>query len=89
MQYVLFFLLDVCLWLLNDVLDLYLPLTLSCSTSFVVKKLQEYVEDINDNLEKLPTRGPVSKYVLPDENLRGKWVILTKLTSLSNHHDRV
>ncbi|CAM0944805.1 unnamed protein product [Alopecurus aequalis] len=42
------------------------------STSSVVNKLQEYVDDINDGLEtKLPTRGPVSKYVLPDENLRG------------------
>jgi acetylornithine deacetylase len=35
-------------------------------------KLQEYVDDINDNIEKLDTRGPVSKYVLPDENLRGR-----------------
>ncbi|XP_010559314.1 PREDICTED: acetylornithine deacetylase [Tarenaya hassleriana] len=38
----------------------------------VMKKLQEYVDDINDNLDKLPTRGPVSKYVLPDENLSGR-----------------
>ncbi|KAJ4728704.1 acetylornithine deacetylase [Melia azedarach] len=37
----------------------------------VMKKLQEYVDDINENIEKLDTRGPVSKYVLPDENLRG------------------
>jgi acetylornithine deacetylase len=89
MQYVLFFLLDVHLWLPNDVLNWYLPLTSSCSTSFVVKKLQEYVDDINANLEtKLPTRGPVSKYVLPDENLRGRWIILTLLTSTSNRHDR-
>ncbi|XP_042489220.1 acetylornithine deacetylase-like [Macadamia integrifolia] len=36
------------------------------------KKLQEYVEDINGNIEKLGTRGPVSKYVLPEENLRGR-----------------
>ena len=35
-------------------------------------KLQEYVDDINDNIQKLETRGPVSKYVLPDENLRGR-----------------
>ncbi|KAJ6820847.1 putative acetylornithine deacetylase [Iris pallida] len=45
------------------------------STTDVVKKLQEYVDDINANIEKLPTRGPVSKYVLPDENLRGRLTI--------------
>ncbi|XP_076895184.1 acetylornithine deacetylase-like [Bidens hawaiensis] len=38
----------------------------------VIKKLNEYVEDLNKNIEKIPTRGPVSKYVLPDENLRGR-----------------
>ncbi|KAJ0970819.1 hypothetical protein J5N97_018778 [Dioscorea zingiberensis] len=42
------------------------------STTDVVKKLQEYVDDINANIENLDTRGPVSKYVLPDENLRGQ-----------------
>lgn len=42
------------------------------STADVVNKLKEYVEDINANIEKLDTRGPVSKYVLPDENLRGR-----------------
>ncbi|XP_059442642.1 acetylornithine deacetylase [Corylus avellana] len=41
----------------------------------VIKKLQEYVDDINDNIEKLDSRGPVSKYVLPDENLRGSLTI--------------
>ncbi|RWR86724.1 acetylornithine deacetylase [Cinnamomum micranthum f. kanehirae] len=41
----------------------------------VVKKLQEYVDDINANIEKLDTRGPVSKYTLPDENLRGRLTI--------------
>ncbi|KAK9144498.1 hypothetical protein Sjap_004401 [Stephania japonica] len=41
----------------------------------VLKKVQGYVDDINANIEKLPTRGPVSKYVLPDENLRGKLTI--------------
>ncbi|PIA39925.1 hypothetical protein AQUCO_02600400v1 [Aquilegia coerulea] len=41
----------------------------------VTKKLQEYVDDINANIEKLGTRGPVSKYVLPDENLRGRLTI--------------
>lgn len=40
----------------------------------VMKKLQEYVDDLNANIEKLDTRGPVSKYVLPDENLRGRYV---------------
>lgn len=45
------------------------------STTDVVKKLQEYVDDINANIEKLPTRGPVSKYVLTDENLRGRLAI--------------
>ncbi|KAG2249440.1 hypothetical protein Bca52824_089068 [Brassica carinata] len=38
----------------------------------VMKKLQEYVDDINTNVENLATRGPVSKYVLPDEDLRGR-----------------
>ncbi|KAK4262461.1 hypothetical protein QN277_028018 [Acacia crassicarpa] len=37
----------------------------------VMNKLQEYVDDINENIEKLETRGPVSKYVIADENLRG------------------
>lgn len=46
-----------------------------------MKKLQEYVDDINENIEKLDTRGPVSKYVLPDENLRGRCVFI--LLSLS------
>ncbi|KAM1475851.1 hypothetical protein ACFXTO_037899 [Malus domestica] len=34
-------------------------------------QLQEYVDDINENIGKVESRGPVSKYVLPDENLRG------------------
>ncbi|XP_048447500.1 acetylornithine deacetylase-like [Pyrus x bretschneideri] len=37
----------------------------------VMEKLQEYVDDINENIGKVESRGPVSKYVLPDENLRG------------------
>lgn len=37
-----------------------------------MEKLQEYVDDINENIGKLDSRGPVSKYVLPDENLRGR-----------------
>ncbi|CAD6249886.1 unnamed protein product [Miscanthus lutarioriparius] len=43
------------------------------STSHVMEKLKEYVEDINERLETiLDTCGPVSKYILPDENLRGR-----------------
>ena len=45
------------------------------SVSDVIKKLQEYVDDLNANIEKLDTRGPVSKYVLPDENIRGSMSI--------------
>ncbi|XP_052209900.1 acetylornithine deacetylase [Diospyros lotus] len=37
-----------------------------------MKKLQEHVDDLNANIEKLDVRGPVSKYVLPDENLVGR-----------------
>ncbi|CAO2819598.1 unnamed protein product [Amaranthus hypochondriacus] len=40
-----------------------------------MKKLQEYVDDINSNIEKLDTRGPVSKYVLPEENIKGRLTI--------------
>ena len=42
----------------------------------MLKKLQEYVEDINENIEKIDTRGPVSKYVLPDEDLRGRYAFV-------------
>ncbi|KAD4385070.1 hypothetical protein E3N88_25238 [Mikania micrantha] len=38
----------------------------------VIKKLNEYIEDLNKNIDKIPTRGPVSKYILPDENLTGR-----------------
>ncbi|CAK7356158.1 unnamed protein product [Dovyalis caffra] len=41
----------------------------------VMTKLQGYVDDINENIEKLGTRGPVSKYVLPEENLRGSLAV--------------
>ncbi|KAB2632224.1 acetylornithine deacetylase-like [Pyrus ussuriensis x Pyrus communis] len=41
------------------------------SVKDVMEKLQEYVDDINENIGKVESRGPVSKYVLPDENLRG------------------
>ncbi|KAH0642919.1 hypothetical protein KY289_033893 [Solanum tuberosum] len=45
------------------------------NVSDAMKKLQEYVDDLNANIEKLDGRGPVSKYVLPDENLRGRITI--------------
>ncbi|CAN6579716.1 unnamed protein product [Malus baccata var. baccata] len=51
----------------------------------VMEKLQEYVDDINKNIEKLESRGPVSKYVLPDENLRGRCSLSLSL-SLSDTH---
>ena len=43
-----------------------------------MSKLQEYVDDINENVDKLDSRGPVSKYVLPDENLRGRPLSLSQ-----------
>eukprot|EP00850_Spirogloea_muscicola_P023359 SM000351S13210 [mRNA] locus=s351:28287:32278:+ [translate_table: standard] len=42
------------------------------STAEVVKKVIGYVEDIDANLGKLATRGPCSRYDLPDEDLRGR-----------------
>eukprot|EP00850_Spirogloea_muscicola_P019162 SM000185S04021 [mRNA] locus=s185:68942:73006:+ [translate_table: standard] len=42
------------------------------STAEVVKKVTAYVEDIDANLDKLATRGPCSRYDLPDEDLRGR-----------------
>ncbi|XP_073132950.1 acetylornithine deacetylase [Henckelia pumila] len=45
------------------------------SVTDVINKLEEYVDDLNTNIEKLDTRGPVSKYCLPDENLRGSIAI--------------
>lgn len=53
------------------------------SVKDVMKKLQEYVDDINKNIQKLESRGPVSKYVLPDENIRGRWD-LSILPDLAN-----
>ncbi|PNW87021.1 hypothetical protein CHLRE_02g105500v5 [Chlamydomonas reinhardtii] len=42
----------------------------------VMDKLRSYADDLNSAssgaLEALPTQGPCSKYVLPDEGLRGK-----------------
>eukprot|EP00243_Klebsormidium_subtile_P014001 TRINITY_DN963_c0_g1_i1.p1 TRINITY_DN963_c0_g1~~TRINITY_DN963_c0_g1_i1.p1 ORF type:complete len:414 (-),score=125.87 TRINITY_DN963_c0_g1_i1:315-1394(-) len=42
------------------------------SVAEVVARIKEYVDDINANLSQLPTHGPVSKYELPDEHLRGR-----------------
>nr|BAA95409.1 DIP-1 [Citrullus lanatus] len=38
----------------------------------VITKIQSYVEDINAHVEDLESRGPVSKYTLPDEGIRGR-----------------
>ncbi|XP_020094643.1 acetylornithine deacetylase-like isoform X3 [Ananas comosus] len=46
-------------------------LTAFYSPTDIVKKLYAYVDDINAHIEDLDTRGPVSKYVLPDEGLKG------------------
>lgn len=45
------------------------------NVSDVIKRLQDYVDDLNQNIEKLDCRGPVSKYVLPEEDLRGRITI--------------
>lgn len=62
---------------------------LCCSVTDVMKKLQEYVDDINENIEKLDTRGPVSKYVLPDENLRGRYVLPHGYLTLVEAHGTI
>lgn len=51
--------------------------TYECSVAEVAKKLKEIVEDINANIEKLDSRGPVSKYVVPEEGLRGRLVTIS------------
>ncbi|CAK9309477.1 unnamed protein product [Citrullus colocynthis] len=38
----------------------------------VKTKIQGYVDEINAHVENLESRGPVSKYTLPDEGLRGR-----------------
>ena len=48
-----------------------------------MEKLHEYIDDINENIEKLESRGPVSKYVLPDENLRGRSVLSVSVSQRS------
>jgi len=50
----------------------------------VMKKLQGYVDEINENIHKLEARGPVSKYALSDENLRGRWDFLLNRVSLNS-----
>ena len=49
----------------------------SLSVKDVMKKLQDYVDYINANIEKLDTRGPVSKYVLPNEGIKGRCVLFS------------
>lgn len=34
--------------------------------------LKKQVDMLNNNLDKIPTRGPYSKYSLPKENLDGR-----------------
>ncbi|KAL4373009.1 hypothetical protein AHAS_Ahas05G0038900 [Arachis hypogaea] len=56
------------------------------SVKDVVTKLQEYVDNINLNIHKLETRGHVSKYVLPDDDLRGRgYHVLSKATEVVGH----
>ncbi|XP_002969699.2 acetylornithine deacetylase [Selaginella moellendorffii] len=55
----------------------------------VEKKLVQYVDYINQNIEKLETRGPASKYVLPD-GTRGKLEITfdaEKMQGIACHMD--
>ena len=42
----------------------------------VVKKVNEYVEDLNKNIQYLPTRGPCSKYTLEGEDVDVKRGVL-------------
>lgn len=41
----------------------------------VMARVQSYVTDINADLGQLPTRGPASKYELPEEGLKGRLVL--------------
>ena len=45
-----------------------------CSVTDVAEKLKAFVEDINANIEELDTRGPVSKYDIPELGIRGRLV---------------
>mmetsp|Transcript_24142 Transcript_24142/g.31531 ORF Transcript_24142/g.31531 Transcript_24142/m.31531 type:complete len:459 (-) Transcript_24142:295-1671(-) len=45
--------------------------------------VEKYVEEINNDIGSLPTRGNYSKFELPDEDLKGK-LILTWLTEGEN-----
>eukprot|EP00472_Partenskyella_glossopodia_P014079 CAMPEP_0197529500 /NCGR_PEP_ID=MMETSP1318-20131121/28535_1 /TAXON_ID=552666 /ORGANISM="Partenskyella glossopodia, Strain RCC365" /LENGTH=447 /DNA_ID=CAMNT_0043084981 /DNA_START=58 /DNA_END=1401 /DNA_ORIENTATION=- len=42
----------------------------------VYDKMEEWVKDMNDNIDKLPTRGPMSKYVLEGEDIDVKRGVL-------------
>ena len=50
-------------------------------------KLKGYVDSINANIEKLDTRGPVSKYVLPNEGIRGRCVLFLYYAITSMTYD--
>ena len=41
---------------------------------YLKKKLQEYIDYTNAHVEDLASRGPVSKYTLPD-GTRGEYVL--------------
>lgn len=56
-----------------------------CSVNEVAAKLQAIVNDINANIEKLDTRGPVSKYVVPEIGLRGRFVTISIFMLLLSH----
>lgn len=47
----------------------------------VKTKIQGYVDDINAHVENLESRGPVSKYTLPDEGLRGRCFLFSLLNN--------
>lgn len=53
------------------------------SCAEVVSAIKGYVEDINSNIETLPSQGPCSKYVLPEEGLKGRLTIEFEKTMMS------
>jgi hypothetical protein len=44
----------------------------SCCPPQVMDKLHSYAADLNANLGQLPSRGPCSRYELPDEDFKGR-----------------
>eukprot|EP00959_Pyramimonas_sp_CCMP1952_P409356 8579013-Pyramimonas_sp.AAC.1 len=48
-----------------------LRITPFCDVYEVKRRVTAYVEEINKNITRLPTRGPCSKYELPEEGLKG------------------